>query len=181
MEDLENEYFEWLCGIVYDDDYRENFSYKKLLAYLHNTPFVYSIEMDSNRAEDGIALRYRFGRRCGYSQGVISTVLDTKTFASVLEVMIALSIRCEEQIMANPNYGDRTGQWFWNMITSLGIGSMTDDRFLEPFVMSNIQRFLKRNYDLDGRGGLFTVPGRTDMRQTEIWYQMCYYLDTIVD
>ena len=41
---------------------------------------------------------------------------------SVLEMMIALSMRCEEQIMDDPDIGNRTGQWFWDMIDNLGLG-----------------------------------------------------------
>ena len=41
-------------------------------------------------------------------------------------MMIALAIRCEEHIMDDPDAGDRTGQWFWSMLVSLGLGSMDE-------------------------------------------------------
>lgn len=47
----------------------------------------------------------------------------------MLEMMIALAIRCEETIMDDPRYGNRTKQWFWNMMKSLGLSYMNDDCF----------------------------------------------------
>ena len=44
-----------------------NKSYRRLFYKLHDTEFAYTIPMDGNRAEDGIELRYRFGREQGYS------------------------------------------------------------------------------------------------------------------
>ena len=38
---------------------------------------------------------------------------------SVLEMMVALAICCEETYMDNPNIGNRTGQWFWNMVKNI--------------------------------------------------------------
>lgn len=63
---------------------------------------------------------------------------------SVLEMLIALSIRLEEHIMDDPEIGDRTGQWFWNMITNLGLGSMDDRKFNENRVEDIVTRFLER-------------------------------------
>ena len=96
-------------------------------------------------------------------------------------MMVALAIRCEENIMDDPSYGNRTGQWFWGMIVNLGLGFMTDSRFDEKFVDDVIFRFLNREYEPDGKGGLFTVRNcKYDLRTVEIWYQMCWYLDTFV-
>ena len=83
--------------------------------------------------------------------------------------------------MDNPAVGDRTAQWFWSMIVSLGLGSMTDSRFDEYYVERVIDRFLNRDYSPDGRGGLFTIPRcEEDLRDVEIWYQTTWYLDTIM-
>ena len=45
-----------VCG----DTYASRLSYRKLLEYLHTIEFTYILVMDSNRAEDGTDLRYRF-------------------------------------------------------------------------------------------------------------------------
>ena len=82
--------------------------------------------------------------------------------------------------MTDGNYGDRTGMWFWNMIVSLGLGGMDDSRFDEKYVDVVLDRFMDRQYKRNGEGGLFTIDGiRKDMRDFEIWYQMCWYLDCL--
>ena len=44
-----------------------------------------------------------------------------------------------------------------------------------------ITRFLEREYDSDGKGGLFTIRGwKRDARTAEIWHQLMAYLNTII-
>jgi hypothetical protein len=94
-------------------------------------------------------------------------------------MMIALAIRCED-FMDNPSIGDRMPQWFWGMITSLGLGSMTDDNFDRDYIDDVIDVFLDRNYAPNGKGGLFTIRNcKDDLRYVEIWYQLCWYLNSI--
>ena len=146
---------------------------------LHDTEFRYSIPRDDNRAYDGLNLRYRFGYENGYGDD-ISADFDSRP-CSVLEMMVALAIRCEESIMDDPYVGDRTGQWFWGMIVNLGLGSMIDSRFDKRRVDEVIKRFLDREYEPNGKGGLFTIKNcDRDLRNVEIWYQLCWYLDGIV-
>lgn len=172
---INDEYFEWLCSLVNEDDGRNHaFSYSKLLTYLHSVIFRYSIPMDDNRAEDGIDMRYRFS----LDKEISNAPAYLCGPCTVLEMMVALAIRCEESIMDNPNIGDRTRQWFWNMINNLGLGGMRDDLFDEEYVEGVVSRFLDREYDSDGRGGLFWIKNcDCDLREVEIWYQLCWYLD----
>ena len=174
---INDEYFEWMCELICGNRYAEAVSYRKLLAYLRSIEFTYSIPRDKNRAEDGLDLRYRFA----YETNIKHAEDYIHGPCSVLEMMVALAIRCEENIMDDPSYGNRTGQWFWGMIVNLGLGFMTDSRFDEQFVDDIIFRFLNREYEPDGKGGLFTVRNcKYDLRTVEIWYQMCWYLDTFV-
>lgn len=176
---LENKYFKWMCDVVSDDKHSRRSSYERLLRYLHSREFTYIIDMDGNRVEDGIDLRYRFAYDCNYNQALIASYLDIKP-CSILEMMVALSNRCEENIMDDPDIGNRTGQWFWGMIDNLGLGDMDDERFNARLAKVIIDRFLNREYDSDGKGGLFTVKNcRYDMRGVEIWYQMNWYLNEI--
>ena len=178
-DELIDQYFDWMYQLVVDDRY-SNKSYRKLFTRLYDTEFTYTIPMDGNRAEDGIDLRYRFGREHLYSDAMVASCLDDRP-CSILEMMIALSIRCEEHIMDDPDIGDRTGQWFWAMIASLGLGSMYDARFDRDRVDDILARFLERDYARNGEGGLFTVNlCRQDMRSIEIWYQMACYLKEIL-
>lgn len=175
-KDIEQEYFEWLYDLVCNNRYSEGYSYRELLTYLHAVEFTYTVDKDSNRAEDGLDLRYRFA----YDTGLICADGYLEGPCSVLEMMIALAIRCEEQIMDDPRYGNRTSQWFWIMVTNLGLGGMIDGRFDEYYAEDVISIFLNRDYEPNGRGGLFTVRNCDyDLRYVEIWVIMLWYLDTI--
>ena len=173
---ISERYFDWIYETVVG---KRRGSYRKLLRFLHSIDFYYSIPMDSNRAEDGVSLRYRFGRSHDICDSEIAFGIDDRP-CSVLEMMAALCIRCEESIMDNPAFGNRTSVWFFTMLESLGLDRMTDSRFHVKQAHYIIDRFLNRDYDRDGRGGLFTVPNiRKDMRTVEIWYQLTWYLDYI--
>ena len=172
-----DEYFEWMFNLACGERYSKLISYRKLLMYLHDVEFTFSIPRDGDRAEDGIDMRRRF--ELSHDYGDLSDILTGP--CSVLEMMIALAIRCEETIMDNPDVGDRTGQWFWGMIVNLGLGAMDDDKFDIHLVENSIERFLNRKYEPNGKGGLFTVRHRDrDLRYVEIWWQLCWYLDDIV-
>jgi hypothetical protein len=172
IERLEQEYFDWLCDLVCRNRYAKNISYRKLLTYLHDTEFRYLILRDENRAKEGVDLRYRFDDSYPY--------VNKRRPCSVLEMMVAIAVRCEEEYMDDPTRGDRTSQWFWGMIVNLGLGSMTDDRFDLDIVEEAIERLLDREYEADGEGGLFTVRNcEFDLRDIEIWDQLCLYLNEI--
>lgn len=174
---INNEYFEWMYDLVCKNRYSNAISYRKLLSRLHSTEFVYSIPRDENRAEDGLDLRYEFAME----QDCKDIIAYLEGPCSVLEMMIALAKRCENNIMYDPDIGDRTGQWFWGMIVNLGLGSMTDSRFDRDYVDDVLERFLNRDYEPDGKGGLFTVKDcKKDLRDVEIWYQMCWHLNDIL-
>ena len=178
--ELNNEYFEWMCQLVCNERYHRRLSYRKLLNHLHQIDFQYTHPMDENRAEDGTDLRYRFGYENKYEGSMIASYLDNRP-CSVLEMLIALAFRCEEHIMQDSDAGDRMGQWFWNMIVSLGLGSMSDSRYNEREVDRILDIFLNRTYDANGRGGLFTIEDCPyDLRAVDIWYQMMWYLNTIL-
>lgn len=174
---IREEYFEWMYELVCCGRYHKENSYRKLLSHLHDIPFTYNIPKDENRAEDGIGLRYRFAYFHKYPDTVETMISGP---CSVLEMMVALSIRCED-IMDDPDLGDRTGQWFWKMIVNLGLGGMYDARYDRNRVDEAIYIFLNREYEPDGRGGLFRVKNcEYDMRKFEIWIQTLWFLDTII-
>lgn len=180
QDDLRNRYFTWLYDLVCEKRFAQQISYKKLLMNLHNVDFRYSIPNDSNRAEDGVSLRYRFALSIGYEDAPELVIDALEGPCSVLEMMVALALHCEENIMDDPSMGNRTGQWFWGMVVNLGLGNMTDDRFDKHQFMNAIDIFLDREYEPDGRGGLFTVRHcDRDLRSMEIWHQLCRYLNNI--
>ena len=95
-------------------------------------------------------------------------------------MILGLAYRCED-IMSDPAVGDRTVQWFWRMITNLGLGGMTDNNFDEEAADRIVERFLDRRYTHDGHGGLFVVPhAEEDLRDVSTWTQMLWYLNRIM-
>lgn len=175
-----NEYREWLFDLVCRNRYAKQVSYRRLLTRLHDVEFTYTIPRDQNRASDGMDLRYRFAIENGYDDEAEMILYFLNGPCSVLEMMIALAIDCED-IMDEPDVGDRTGQWFWGMIVNLGLGSMTDDRCDIQKIDDAIMRLLNRRYEPNGKGGLFYIRNYDgDLRNMEIWHQLCHYLDTIV-
>lgn len=143
-------------------------SYRKVCKLLHDFEFVWSIFKDKNRRDDGVKLR----NDLGYS--------DAKEGCSVFEMMVALCVRAEEEIMDDPRIGDRTGTWFFRMLTNLGLNYYDDERYNEDECIDIINRFLDREYESNGKGGLFYIRNTTaDLRDIEIWIQMLWYLDTI--
>lgn len=172
-----NDYFEWLWNFTKCRGHSQN---RKIITLLHNIEFRYSIPMDANREEDGIDLRYRFITEVGIPKNYQEVYGYLDGPCSVLEMMIALAIRCEESIMDDPDIGDRTSEWFWLMMKNLGLDYMSDRKFDRDIAEEKISIFLDRRYKRNGEGGLFIVNGRRDLRKVEIWYQMCWYLDTIM-
>lgn len=180
--ELKSTYFEWMTRLVFDDSHINGLNYSKLLSYLHSIEFTYVIERDENRAQDGIDLRYKFGYEHELDITTVEDYLDNQP-CSVLEMMVALANRCEETIMDNPKLGRRQGRWFIEMLRSLGLANMTNYAwFGEEYVDKVVDVFLNRRYKPNGEGGLFTISNcQTDLRNVEIWYQMCWYIDEVID
>lgn len=172
---INNDYFEWLYDTMCKDRYGKDISYRKLFMTLHKIQFRWLIPKDENRASDGLRLRSRYTWVNDYDRRDADYIEGP---CSVLEMMVALAICAEETIMDDPRYGDRTGQWFWGMITSLGLGGQYDSNFDKKYVERTIDIFLNREYKSNGEGGLFTIRRcKDDLREVEIWYQLCWYLD----
>ncbi len=103
-DELNNRYFGWMCQLVDCGKGHRRPSYRRLLSCLYDVEFTYIIRMDANRAEDGMDLRYRFGYEFGYERSKITESLDKRP-CTVLEMLIALAMRCEEHIMDDPEVG----------------------------------------------------------------------------
>lgn len=175
-DQVRSDYFEWMYELMCGDRFARSITYRQLFIFLHDTEFTYFVPHDENRADDGIALRYRYCLLHDCED--LEYCLDGP--CSVLEMMIALAIRCEERIMSDPEKGDRTRQWFWSMVSSLGLSSMTDYNFDERLVNDVIVRFLNREYAKNGKGGLFTIKRwDRDARDVEIWHQLMAYLNNL--
>ena len=163
---IKEEYFRWITRFIKDDCHPRILDYEDLLRRLFNTEFIYCVDFDSNRAVDGTDLRRKFIRSKGFPENYEQEFLDGP--CSVLEMMVALAIRCERTIMDDPKIGDRTGQWFWTMINTLGLGAMSNDHFNLNRCDLVLDRFLNREYKRNGEGGLFKVSRcRDDFRKID--------------
>lgn len=169
MEDSkETSYFDWLTNQI-DNDYisynKEKFIKTALL--LNEIEFTYFVPNDDNRAADGIALREKFKEETGSNQDFGDMP------CSVLEMMIALAMRCERDIMGDENNPlNRTYLWFWCMLVNLKINDCDEET-----LRKRVSKMLKRTYGKNGNGGLFPLKNPPkDQRNTEIWYQMSFWL-----
>lgn len=176
LNDIQAEYLTWLYDLVCDDSYSKRLTYRKLFEKLYSTPFRWSIELDDNRAKDGLRLRYIFGDEFRYGDTLIEENFDWDT-CSVLEVLIAMAMRCEDAIASDEDYGNRTGQWFWTMIVSMGLSDMADADYDEKRASYILRRFLDRQYADNGLGCPFKVKHpKAPMKDTDLWLQLNWYL-----
>ena len=166
--DLLDEYREWLFDIIRFDDFCDR--YERLLDFLSGVKFTWLVDHDDNRAEDGFALRWKFASECDTDDNFWIGRMPVR--CSVLEMMIALSMRIEDEVH-DPEEGDRTALWFWNMIKTMGLFGMVNQLFDREICEEKVDIFLQRKYKRNGIGGLFvTKSASNDMRCSEIWYQM---------
>ena len=171
---MEDAYYRWLIQSLQDDYLASN--YQKLLSKLYNTDFFWELEYDGNRAADGVYLREVFAEETGIRHGVKK--IDSGAPCSMLEMMIALARKTEHDIMFNPMYGDRTGQWFWVMIENLGLDTYDDYGFFGEKVDQILYVFMHHLYAPDGYGGMF--PNKfieRDLRKTDLWWQINAFLE----
>lgn len=170
-----NDYFDWLYFSVSDSRPNHKKSYRKLISMLHNMEFRYFVKYDENRAADGINLRWYY-----VDDGGDDEILKWKANCSVLEMLIYLAIHMEN-IVGTSETDYTLGDWFWMMITNLGLEDMSDERYDKTYIYGRVAMFLDRTYEPDGDGNIFYIPNcPSDLREVEIWCQMCWYLDSIL-
>lgn len=175
-EEIINNYFLWLCGLVGISSSRSDHSRRNLAAMLHHQHFYWTVPNDGNREQDGIELREEYADK--YLTGDCPCLDGPCT---VLEMLVALSRRMDFELY-DSRKGDRTHVWFWEMCNNLGLKPFSKDNPYDDGKEINnariISRFLERMYSRNGEGGLF--PLRMTIRNqkhVEIWYQMMEYLD----
>lgn len=170
------DYFYWITEKVQDISLS---NHQMLFRKLHATNFYAVIELDRNREYDGIDLRYEYGYNRGLSDETITKAFGNRP-CSILEMMVALCRRIENQIAYDPTQGDRTSVWFCYMIKNLGLETYDNTKYDERAVTVILDRFLNLEYFPDGRGGLFAIPNPPgDVRARDIWTQMYWFFNTI--
>lgn len=165
VSDEINEYFRWLVHTVKVDISSDpSLSYLLLMRALFKKEFYWTLPTDEHRAMDGIALREEF-----FDYDV------NWGPCSVLEMLVALAVRCERDLLGDEE--DRTNIWFWDMIENLGLDAFVDTEFDPLSVEMILDKWLDREYDKNGCGGIFYTDNPDyDMRDLEIWWQLQIYV-----
>jgi len=174
---VDDRYFEWLysqVGAVRNRNPAR--SYWDICRKLHSTEFVWLVPNDDNRVEEGKDLRHQFVSEQG-SDGVDPIWMDLG--CSTFEMLIALARRaCDLTYTAEREVP--TGEWFHIFLKNLGFEKVTDDKYSEVTerrLESVLDRFIYRNYRVNGRGGLFPLRRPdTDQTKVELWYQLNAYV-----
>lgn len=162
MTNVRDLYLNWLMNIVIDEEHQYC---ESIFDILFDREFYWTINMDENRAEDGIHLRKVFEDQTGH-------MYEDDGPCNMLEMMVALAVRGSEDIL-----WDGENNWtpflFWSMVDNLDIlecSSIED-------INEKITRFLDRNYEKNGSGSLFVLSHfPKNFQKLEIWYQMQYWI-----
>jgi len=169
-EPLDELYFQWLYRQVGKAGTNRAKTHWKLLRQFFTKEFVWITPNDDNRITDGTDLRFEFVNYSELSHVDASWMYEG---CSVLEMLIALSRRLSFEAEGEPR------DWFWVLVGNLGMEEFTDanyDGYISD-INDGLERLIWRQYQPDGRGGLFPLDHATvDQRHVEIWYQMSQYL-----
>lgn len=169
-------YHDWLVGRI------DGAGHGILMDILHDTPFDWIMERDSDRAEHGKYLRVKYAEETG--QHIDSRWPDWSDWpCSMLEMLVGLAEALEDHVLYDSIFGDRTAVWFWMMLSNCGLAGLDDETILSNgvdvtgYIQSVCERITNREYGYSGEGGLFPLehPG-TDQRDVEIWYQAQSYI-----
>lgn len=172
MPPLDELYLRWLYSLVADPDCTDKSrSYWKLFKQLYTTEFLWFVEHDGDRLEDGTALRREFFA----DQAIDSDDVDPGWIGlgcSVLELVVGLSRRLEFQSGGQPHY------WFWKLLGNIEV-VFTDSA--RPYPRLRIDGILHsvmfRQYEASGYGGFFPLKEpREDQRNVDLWYQLSAYV-----
>lgn len=167
-------YYEYLCDLALGKDVNY---YKKLLQFLHERDFLYILDLDENRAVDGLEMRNEF-----FKNYHLANDIYYEKSCSILEMMVALAKRCCDGIMDDGSGLDYIGEMFRLMLNNLGLLNIPDTNFNLGMVADIVDNFLDRKYCPDGRGSLFYIPHcSVDLREVEIWTQAMWFLETILN
>lgn len=170
--DILRNYVSSLLSMVEDKDHNLS-DYSLLLEELYSIPFTCTIEMDLDRGRDAEILRNDI---CEENGLLFDVILSRKI--SVLEVLIALARRIENDILADPMSGnDNSNHYFWEMLENLGVEKYKNDNFKVLNVHEKVEKWLDRDFKKDGNGSIFPLKHpKHDQRAIEIWAQMQAYL-----
>lgn len=168
VNDLDERYLVWLCGLVVNREYEERLhASKRMFDGLFEEPFFDYIPNDDNRAAEGRGLRDRYQNETAYQ-------INRRLYmgpCSMLEMLLALAHRYAWEIVAlDQTVEENIPQCFWEMIDNLKLNPTHKN-------LGRLSVLNKREYKFNGEGGLFPLQNaRKDQREIEIWYQLMAYV-----
>lgn len=169
-KDFWNDYFDWLLERVCIERLRpvnKIKHYSFLFQQLMNTPFQVILDRDRNRISDGMDLRSEYG----------IAFYDRK--CSVLEVLVALSIRIETEYLGEPG-NEHPEEIFWEFLDNLDLTWYINRRYDEQKVGDILNRWMDRRFYSNGVGSICPRKDRRgfvrDERDVELWDQVIGYI-----
>lgn len=167
---LEEHYFSWLYSLVGTVvEKNRELTHWELLKLMYTTEFTWLLELDEDRAVDGIALRFEF-------QDLAKLDIADEAWltlgCSVLEAMVGISRRLSTEA------GGESFEWFWQLVENLDLSKYTDATVLPVDDIDQIlEEVVWRTYQSNGTGGFFPLNHATcDQRFVDIGEQMNFYL-----
>lgn len=162
-----SEYIHWVLkdrlGLT-EKECRDN---RCLVSALASVEFVPRHPMDENRANDGLELRADFEYETGDYIDKSSGLIPQCTF---FEMVAALAIRCENDLMRNPLIGNRTSKWFFEFLANLGVLGL-NERDVD-LIVDACEAFM------DGKKDMFPLKKRGIKQSNEqIWKQLSAYIN----
>lgn len=159
-------YIHWVLTDKLGLTEKEMRSYLYIVLALTNVEFTWRHPMDENRAMDGLELRDDFEYETGEYLDKSSGLMANCTF---FEMLAALSMKCESQLMRNISMGDRTSKWFFEFLDNLGL---LDTNLREDDVKNIAEDFM------DGRLDMFPLKKKGIVQKNEqIWKQLSAYIN----
>lgn len=168
MEPFEELYFNWLCAKVLSQDPHVR-NYYGLMEVLYRTEYVWIINGDKNREEDGLELRDYFLTESRMEKD--GGWYDSP--CSVLEVLIAFASRASFQTEIP------TRDWFWKFMTYLNLDEFRhiDDDGDVHDICEAVDHWMYRRFEYSGHGGILPLVGpKRDQSKIELWYQFSDYV-----
>lgn len=170
----ENDYLTWLVARMNVMKRHHGKNYGMLLRELYNHEFYSVVKYDEDRGSDGIVLRETWADEVGF-KGSLSFGPPT-----VLETIIGISLRIEDQIFGGP-WAD---EWdyiriFWDLINNLelfaydGVLSTSDYEYIGTV----LDEFLSKTSHCDTFSNIFTFSVTPkNLRKMNLWSQMHAYI-----
>lgn len=131
---IRNNYLIHITDKFIDD---ETCIYKSLIRKLLSIEYQHNV-INKDRYDDVVIYRKNYL----IDNNISNEYILNKYRVSVLEVLIVLSIRVENEIMCSEKYGDRSCQWFWAMLQYIGLTVFHDDCYDANQVMNIVYNWM---------------------------------------